>query len=56
MRVRTIEHDPGWGWIARNPFTGKAIFNDDWRWVSRSVARAVVTEARMFPPKKKEGA
>jgi len=46
-RIRTVEHDPGWGWIARNPFTGCEI-SEDFRWASRSVARAVVLECRIF--------
>lgn len=47
MRVRTVEHEPGWGWIARNPYTGEEIW-PDFRWASRSVARDVVRQARMF--------
>lgn len=45
MRVRTVEHDPGHGWIARDPATGLEIW-PNFRWASRSVARAVVAEAR----------
>lgn len=45
MRVRTVEHDPGHGWIARDPATGLEVL-PGFRWASRSVARAVVTEAR----------
>lgn len=45
MRIRTVEYDHGWGWIARNPYTGQEVL-PDFRWTSRSVARAVVWEAR----------
>lgn len=44
-RVRTVEYDPGFGWIARNPATGQEI-QKDFRWTSRSVARDVVDQAR----------
>lgn len=47
-RVRTVEYDIGWGWIARNPFTGQVIPDDDFRWSSRSVARSVVLECRLL--------
>lgn len=46
MRIRTVEYVPGWGWIARNPWTGKEVI-EDFVWVSRSVARAVVDSARL---------
>ncbi len=46
VRFRTVEFD-GWGWIARNPWTGKEVW-EGFRWASRSVARAVVAEARLF--------
>ncbi len=46
-RIRTVEYDPRWyGWIARDPDTGKEIMEEGFRWNSRSVARAVVLEAR----------
>lgn len=45
-RVLTVEHDHGWGWIARDPRTGRGIPDDDFRWSSRSIARAVVRECR----------
>ncbi len=44
-RIRTVEYDPGWGWIARNPWTGKEVI-EGFVWRTRSVARAVVEEAR----------
>lgn len=47
-RVRTVEYDPGYGWIARNPFTGREIPEDGFRWVSRSVARSVVLECKLL--------
>lgn len=47
-RIRTVEHDPGYGWIARDPRTGNAIPDEDFRWNSRSVARTVVLEAKLF--------
>jgi hypothetical protein len=50
-RVRTVEYDPGWGWIARNPYTGRAIPDEDFRWRSRSVARSVVLECRLLQPR-----
>ena len=46
-RVRTIEHEKGWGWIARDPATGEEIIKD-FRWASREAARAAVMEARLF--------
>lgn len=42
-RVRTVEYDPGFGWIARNPATGEEIM-PNFRWSSRAVARTVVME------------
>ena len=45
MRVRTVEHESGWGWIAREPNTGAEVL-PGFRWASRSVARDVVQEAR----------
>lgn len=44
-RVRAVEYEPGWGWIARDPRTGLEIL-PDFRWASRSVARSVVLERR----------
>lgn len=46
-RIKSVEHEEGWGWIARNPFTGEEIMKD-FRWTSRSVARSVVAECRMM--------
>jgi hypothetical protein len=54
-RIRTVEYDPGWGWIARNPYTGEEII-EDFVWCSRSVARAVVAEARLGKPSSKRRA
>lgn len=45
MRVKTVEYDPGWGWIARDPATGKDVL-EDFVWRTRSVARSVVDQAR----------
>jgi hypothetical protein len=45
-RVRTVEYEPGWGWIARNPYTGKDVI-PDFVWRTRAVARTVVAECRM---------
>jgi hypothetical protein len=45
VRVRTVEREPGWGWIARDPRTGAEI-SPGFRWSSRSVARDVVRHAR----------
>jgi hypothetical protein len=39
-RIRTVEYDPDWGYIARNPWTGKEII-EDFRWRTRDVARTV---------------
>lgn len=47
-RVRTVEYDPGWGWIARSPFTGAEIPEPGFRWFSRESARCVVAECRML--------
>lgn len=46
-RVRTVEHDPGCGWIARDP-QGREVW-PGFRWTSRSVARDVARQARMTP-------
>jgi len=46
-RVRTVEYDQGWGWIARDPATGEEIIKN-FRWASREAARTAVTEARLF--------
>ena len=45
MRIRTVEYEPGWGWIARDPMTGKEVI-DDFRWRSRAIARQVVSGVR----------
>lgn len=45
IRVRTIEREPGWGWIARDPRTGVEVL-PDFRWASRSAARDVVDTVR----------
>lgn len=46
-RVRTVEYEPGWGWIARNPATGEEVL-PNFRWRTRSVARDVVWQAKTF--------
>lgn len=46
-RFKTVEYDPGWGYIARNPWTGEEVI-DGFRWRTRDVARAVVDEARLL--------
>ena len=45
MRIRTVEYEPGWGWIARDPRTGKEVIHD-FRWSSRAIARQVVSGMR----------
>ena len=45
MRIRTVEYEPGWGWIARDPRTGKEVIHD-FRWSSRAIARQVVSGVR----------
>ena len=40
--MRTVEYEPGWGWIARNPDGTEAVPN--FRWASRSIARSVAKE------------
>ncbi len=52
-RIRTVERDPGKGWIARNPYTGEECVKD-FRWRTRSVAYAVADEARIFDKPKTE--
>ena len=44
MRVKSVEYDPGWGWIARDPLGAEVV--PDFRWASRWVARAVAIEAK----------
>lgn len=41
--MRRVEKDPAGGWIARRR-DGSMIYDKDWRWNSRSVARSVVAE------------
>lgn len=45
-RVRTVEYEPGYGWIARDPITGREVI-ENFRWTSRSVARDVVRQAML---------
>lgn len=45
MRVRTVEYEPGWGWIARDPVTGEEVLKDH-RWPSRAMARSIVEQQR----------
>ena len=52
-RIRTVEFIPGEGWIARCPFSGFEIMEPGFRWFTRSVARAVVDEARILGPDEK---
>lgn len=42
--MKRVEKDPHGGWIARKK-DGSAIFDENWRWNSRSVARTVVAES-----------
>ena len=44
-RVRTVEHETGWGWIARDPATGREVI-PEFRWRTRSAARDVVAAQR----------
>lgn len=43
--VRTVEYEPGFGWIARDPH-GNEVW-PEFRWASRSVARDVARQAKM---------
>lgn len=45
-RVKRVEYERGWGWIARRK-DGTEVW-PDFRWSSRSVARAVVAETDML--------
>lgn len=47
-RIRTVEYDPDWGWIARSPFDGRELGGDGFRWRTRDVARTVVEEERLL--------
>lgn len=47
QRIRTVEYEAPWGWIARNPWTGAEVI-PEFRWRTRSVARCVVDEARLL--------
>lgn len=49
-RIRTVEYDDRWGWIARSPFDGHQLGGDGFYWRTRDVARTVVGEERMFGP------
>ncbi|WP_149344770.1 hypothetical protein [Neorhizobium sp. P12A] len=46
-RIKTVEYEEGFGWIARHPVTGEEII-PEFRWASRAIARTVVLESRMF--------
>ncbi len=46
-RIRTVEYDAPWGWIAHNPWTGEEVI-EGFRWRTRDVARTVVDEARLL--------
>jgi hypothetical protein len=48
-RIKTVEHDPGWGWIARDPWTGEEVW-PNFVWRTRDVARCVVEQARRRGP------
>lgn len=48
--MKTVEYEPYEGWIARCPHSGFEIPEPGFRWNSRSVARAVVQEARILGP------
>lgn len=48
-RVRTVEHDPAGGWIARDPATGKEL-EENWRWNTRESARDAVWQFQNLPP------
>jgi hypothetical protein len=43
--LRRVEHEPGWGWIARDRDGREVVEN--FRWASRAVARTVAAEADM---------
>lgn len=43
-RMRSVEYEPGWGWIARGP-DGREVL-PEFRWRTRSAARDVAKEAR----------
>ena len=46
-RVRSVEYDPGFGWIARSPLTGEEVL-PNFRWSSRAIARTVAAETRLL--------
>ena len=46
-RVRTVEHDAGFGWIARSSRTDEEVL-PGFRWTSRAIARTVVLEDKLF--------
>lgn len=52
-RFATVEYEPGWGWVARDPWTGFDIMEPGFVWNSRYVARTVVDEARVLGPSPK---
>jgi len=45
--MKRVERDPEGGWIARAR-DGSEIGGEDWRWISRSVAREVVRWADAY--------
>lgn len=49
-RVRRVEYDPGWRWIARDKF-GLEYMETGFRWSSRSVARDVVEQDKALGDK-----
>ena len=46
-RIRTVEYDPGWGWVARDPQGREVIPN--FYWSSRAIARDVARDAAKSP-------
>lgn len=46
-RIRTVEYEPGWGWIARDRSGAEVIQNHRWpsRAIARSVSRAAIAKA-----------
>ena len=46
-RIRTVEYDPGWGWVARDP-QGREVI-PDFYWSSHAIARDVARDAAKSP-------
>lgn len=53
-RVKRVEHERGWGWIARDRHGDEVV--KEFRWTSRSIARDVAYGPEIMEAAEKAGA